>query len=370
MLSDWGANVIRIEPPPKHDRGSVTGKRRGSDEQNMHREKRSICIDLKSDEGREILQRLVLKSDVVVENFRADVKERLGLSYEHLSAIKPDIILASISGFGQTGPYSDRPCVDQVMQGMCGLMSVTGDKDGTPMRAGIAVSDTTAGMFLGQGILLALLHRERTGHGQWVHTSLLEAMLNKLDFLASRYTVDSEVPTRAGNNHPTLVPMGTYEASDGYVNIAASTDRMWKQLCEELGAPSLSQRTEFADRTSRYENRDMLARELGALIRTRSVADLTAGLNARGVPCGPVFDIAQAFENPQARHVHMTRSADHPALGTLELIRSPINLSLFPHPERFSTHAPDPGEQTREILYELGLDNADIDILLEKEICC
>ena len=370
LLADWGAKVIRIEPPPKQDRGSVTGKRRNSDEQNMHRNKRSICLDLKSEKGQKILRRLLLKCDVVVENFRADVKERLGISYEQLRAINPAIILASISGFGQTGPYADRPCVDQVMQGMCGLMSITGEADGKPTRAGIAISDTTAGMFLGQGILLALLHRERTGQGQWVHTSLMEAMLNKLDFQASRYTVDRQVPVREGNFHPTLVPMGTYEAKDGYVNIAASTERMWQHLCTVLKAPALLDQEEYKGRAARYQSREQLNKKLNELTRNFSVDELTDALNACGVPCGPVLDVRQALENEQAKHIGITQTAVHPVLGKLQLIRSPINLSQFPHPENFAFHAPDPGEQTVEILEELGLSRAEIDALISEEVCC
>jgi crotonobetainyl-CoA:carnitine CoA-transferase CaiB-like acyl-CoA transferase len=370
LLSDWGARVIRVEPPPRHDRGSVTGKRRSSDEQNMHRNKRSLCLDLKSPRGREILRRLVLKSDVVVENFRADVKERLGVSYDQLRDIKPDIILASISGFGQTGPYSDRPCVDQVMQGMCGLMSVTGEPDGKPIRAGIAISDTTAGMFLGQGILLALLHRQRTGQGQWVHTSLLESMLNKLDFQAARYTVDGKVPTREGNYHPTLVPMGTYEASDGYVNISASTERMWKNLCEVLDAPSLLMQEAYKGRSARYQNRRQLNEELNALTRTFKSEELIDALNARGVPSGPVLDIGQALYNEQTRHIGMTRRVEHPVLGELDLIRSPINMSGFPHPPQFAVHAPDPGENSEEILCDLGYNPGEIESFMREEVCC
>ena len=225
----------------------MTGRRHGSDEQNLHRNKRSLCLDLKSPRGREVLDRLVARSDVVVENFRADVKQRLGLDYERLRAINPRIILASISGFGQDGPYADRPGVDQIVQGLSGLMSITGEPGRGPMRVGIAISDTAAGMFLGQGILLALLQRERTGVGQWVHTSLLEAMLNKLDFQAARYTMSGEVPGQEGNHHPTLVPMGTFRARDGLVNIAASTQKMWDALCEALDAQApCSSAPEFA----------------------------------------------------------------------------------------------------------------------------
>ena len=218
LLADWGADVIKVEPPPRKgaQSSSVTGARRGSDEQNLHRNKRSLAINLKSDQGQKLFQRMAAEADVVVENFRSDVKYRLGVDYETLRQINPGLVYASISGFGQEGPYSSRPGVDQIIQGMSGLMSVTGEPGTGPMRVGVAISDTSAGMFLGQGILLALLHRERTGQGQWVHTSLLESMLCKLDFQAARFTMDGEVPAQQGNDHPTQVPMGTFAAADGH----------------------------------------------------------------------------------------------------------------------------------------------------------
>jgi len=223
LLADWGANVIRVEPPATgKGGGDVTGGRGSPDSQNLHRNKRGIAIDLKHEKGHALFMRMVKQSDVVVENFRKDVKYRLKVDYESVKAVNPAIVYASISGFGQAGPYSERPGVDQVIQGMSGLMSITGEPGQGPMRTGIAISDTSAGMFLGQGILLALLHRENTGEGQWVHTSLLESMLCKLDFQGARYTMKGEVPAQEGNNHPTNSPMGVFDASDGQVNLAAN----------------------------------------------------------------------------------------------------------------------------------------------------
>lgn len=368
LLADWGADVIRIEPPPPRDRGSVTGRRRGSDEQNLHRNKRSLCLDLKTPEGAEILATLVRRTDVVVENFRSVVKERLGLTYARLSTLNPRVILASISGFGQDGPYCERPGLDQIVQGMCGLSSVTGLPGHGPLRVGIAISDTTAGMFLGQGILLALLQRERTGRGQWVHTSLIEAMLNKLDFQGARYTVEGVVPTQQGNAHPTLAPMGTYRCRDGVVNIAASTDRMWSHFCQALGAESLLADTSLHSAAGRNAQRERLDAAINACTAAFTAADLTEKLNAVGVPCGPVFDIGQAFEDPQVQHLRMTRPADHPELGPLALLRSPINLSAAPHPERFFSAAPDPGAHTDAILRDLGYDDAHIAQLRDANI--
>jgi crotonobetainyl-CoA:carnitine CoA-transferase CaiB-like acyl-CoA transferase len=355
LLADWGADVVRIDPP---GRTPTLGPRRGSDEQNLHRNKRSLSLDLKSPQGRDVLARLVARSDVVVENFRSSVKERLGLTYEALARVNPRIVLASISGFGQSGPYSARPGLDQIVQGMCGLSSVTGEPGRGPYRTGIAISDTTAGMFLGQGILLALLHRERTGQGQWVHTSLLESMLNKLDFQGARYTVDGAVPRQEGNSHPTLVPMGTFDAKDGKVNICGPGAAMWAKLCDTLGAKHLVEHPAYRDQAARLAHRRELEAELNALTREHTVDELVQRLNAVGVPCGPVYDIGQAFEDPQARHLRMTRAAPHGALGDLQLLRSPINLSACPHPERFDRAAPDAGEHTDDVLRELGYDDA------------
>jgi crotonobetainyl-CoA:carnitine CoA-transferase CaiB-like acyl-CoA transferase len=353
LLADWGADVVRIDPP---GRPPTLGHRRGSDEQNLHRNKRSLSVDLKSPAGVEVLRRLVTGSDVVVENFRASVKQRLGLTYEALRAINPRIILASISGFGQSGPDAERQGLDQIVQGMSGLMSVTGEPGRGPYRVGIAISDTTSGMFLGQGILLALLHRERTGEGQWVHTSLLEAMLNKLDFQGVRYTMDGQVPGQEGNSHPTLVPMGTFDAKDGKVNICGPGATMWARLCETLDAPHLARDPRYQDQAARLANRRALEEEINALTRQRTVAELVERLSGAGVPSGPVFDIGQAFEAPQAQHLRMTRPAPHAELGPLQLLRSPINLSACPHPEAFARAAPDAGEHTDEVLRELGYD--------------
>lgn len=355
LLADWGARVIRIETPPGASGNSITGVRRGPDEQNLHRNKRSVCIDLKHPQGKALLHTLVMQADVVVENFRADVKTRLGLDYGQLKTLNPRIVLASISGFGQDGPYRDRPGVDQIVQGLSGLMSITGEPGRGPMRAGIAVSDTAAGMFLGQGILLALLHREHTGEGQWVHTSLLESMLSKLDFQGARYTMSGEVPTQQGNFHPTAVPMGVFETQDGLVNLAASTQKMWAALCGALQAEDLAQDPDYADVRSRVKHRERLNMDVNTLTRRFATADLVERLNAVGVPCGPIHDIGQAFEDPQTRHLRMTRPAPHPALGQVNLVRSPINLSGFAHPEAFHHAGPDAGEHTQEILREFGL---------------
>ncbi|RZO83679.1 MAG: CoA transferase, partial [OM182 bacterium] len=300
LLADWGADVIKIEPPPRKDAqgNSVTGGRRGPDEQNLHRNKRSLAIDLKHADGKALFHRLAKYADVVVENFRSSVKYRLGVDYDTLKAINPGLVYASISGFGQDGPDSERPGVDQIVQGMSGLMSITGEPEQGPMRVGIAISDTSAGMFLGQGILLALLHRERTGEGQWVHTSLLEAMMSKLDFQGARYTMNGEEPTQQGNDHPTQVPMGMFNAKDGHVNIAAFGGQMWQRFCDALHAQALLQHPDYQSIGSRTRHRDQIKADMNAITETFSVAELVQRLNEAGVPCGPINTIKEAFENP------------------------------------------------------------------------
>ena len=353
LLADWGANVVRIEPPPASG-GGITGARRGPDEQNLHRNKRSLCIDLKQAEGHALFMRLAAQADVIVENFRADVKHRLKVDYETVKSENESIVYASISGFGQEGPYGARPGVDQIVQGMSGLMSITGEPGRGPMRVGIAISDTAAGMFLGQGILLALLHRERTGEGQWVHTSLLEAMLNKLDFQGARYTMLGDVPGQRGNDHPTATPMGTFACNGGHVNIAAPSERMWQRFCDALDADALRNDPRYDSASKRNQRKDELNADIERTIAGRGQEEVVEKLNAAGVPCGPVNDIRDGFENPQARFLGMAKPAAHRELGDLNLIRSPINLSRFPHPERFDHAAPDAGQDSDAVLAEFG----------------
>ena len=362
LLSDWGAEVIKIEQVPNAASAgrNISGARRGSDEQNLHRNKQSLCLNLKSEQGLALFQRLAKTADIVVENFKVEVKHRLGVDYESLRALNPRLIYASISGFGQDGPYGGRAGVDQVMQGMSGLMSITGFPEGEPTRAGVAISDTTAGMFLGQGILLALLHRERTGEGQWVHTSLLEAMMCKLDFQGSRYTMHGEVADRQGNDHPTLVPMGTFAAKDGAVNIAAPTQRLWERFCQALDAQSLLHNPAYASARERAAKIGELKPAMEAITRALSVYELVERLNAVGVPCGPINSIGEAFEDAQVQHLGMAKPAPHPQLGDLSLIRSPINLSAAPQPARFDRAAPDPGQDSEAVLAQLGVSASEI----------
>ena len=370
LLADWGAEVVKIEPPPRKDGkgNSVTGGRRGPDEQNLHRNKRSLAIDLKKSEGQALFHELVEQSDVIVENFRSDVKYRLCVDYETVKAIKPGIIYASISGFGQDGPYATRPGVDQIIQGMSGLMSVTGEPGRGPMRVGVAISDTSAGMFLGQGILLALLHRERTGEGQWVHTSLLEAMMSKLDFQGARYTMKGEVAGQQGNDHPTQVPMGTFEAKDGFVNIAAFGDVMWKRFCDALNADALFADPNYQSVRDRSSKHEKIKADMNKVTSQLLVGDLVRILNEAGVPTGPINNIGEGFEDPQVKHLKLAKPAPHPELGDLSLVRSPINLSLFPQSDSFDSAAPDPGQNSETVLRDMGFDESRIVSLKEEGV--
>jgi len=361
LLADWGANVIRIEPPPAVTGGGMTGGTDNPDSQNLHRNKRGLTINLKSDEGLALFLRLVRKTDIVVENFRRDVKHRLGVDYESLKKINPAIIYGSISGYGQEGPYSERPAVDQVIQGISGLMSITGVPGEGPMRAGVAISDTSAGMFLGQGILLALLHREKTGEGQWVHTSLLEAMLSKLDFQGARYTMDGEVPGQEGNNHPTNSPMGLFETADGMVNLAASTNKMFRAFAGAVGHPELAEDERFRSARSRYENRDEVWQAVNNITRQIETQELVLLANEAGCPCGPVYDIGEAFEDEHVRYLEMVRPAPHTERGEVNLVRSPINMSAFRMEGGFERSGPKPGEHTEEILLEMGFGAGEIE---------
>ena len=365
LLADWGADVIKIEAPPSALGAgrAVTGARRGPDEQNLHRNKRGLALNLKAPQGHELFMRLARSADVVVENFKAEVKHRLQVDYESVKAVNPAIIYASISGFGQDGPYGGRAGVDQIIQGMSGLMSITGEPGSGPWRVGIAISDTSAGMFLGQGILLALLHRERTGEGQWVHTSLLEAMLCKLDFQGARYTMSGEVPGQEGNDHPYQTPMGVFRASDGPVNIAAPSQRLWERFCRALGADELFNRPEYRRAGERARRKAALNADINAVTAGFTTDELVRELNRAGVPCGPINDIGQAFEDEQVRHLRMVKPAQHPDLGALGLIRSPINLSAHRQADQFERAAPDPGQDSEAILAEFGYGPTEVDAL-------
>jgi formyl-CoA transferase len=347
QLAEMGANVIKVE-----NRAEDDFARDGFDFQNLHRNKRSITLDLKNPRGVEVLKRLVAKADVLVENYRPDVKHRLGIDYETLSKVNPRLVYGSISGFGQSGPYRDRPGYDQIAQGMGGLMSITGLPGQGPVRVGIPVADLTAGMFLAHGILAALLERERSGRGQWVHTSLLEAMIRMLDFQASRWTLGKEIPPQAGNDHPTGIPTGVFKTSDGHINIAASGQVMYRRLCEAIGAPALIDDPRFKSPADRSKNRRVMNEELDRVLMPKPSAHWVDVLNKAGVPCGPIYNVKEVFDDPHVQALGLATTVEHPRLGKQVVQNLPVTLSRTPGAVRSAS--PDMGAHTDEILGELG----------------
>jgi crotonobetainyl-CoA:carnitine CoA-transferase CaiB-like acyl-CoA transferase len=363
QLADMGAAVIKVETRDDPDQ---TFARHGFDFQNLHRNKRSLTLDLKKPEGVVILKKLVAKADVLVENYRPDVKRRLGIDYETLSAINPRLIYGSISGFGQTGPYRDRPGYDQIAQGTGGLMSITGLPGQGPVRVGIPVADLTAGIFLAQGILVALFERTKSGKGQWVHTSLLEAMVTMLDFQAARWLIGKEIPPQAGNDHPTGIPTGVFKTADGHINIAASGQQMFRRLCEALGLEPLIDDPRFKAPPDRSKNRHELTRELEKGTSTRTSAQLVDALNKAGVPSGPILNVKEVFENEQVQHLGLAVPVTSPTLGDLRVQRVPVTLSRTPGSVRMPT--PEAGEHNEEILRDLGYGPEDIARLRREEV--
>ena len=355
QLADFGADVIKIEPP---DQSPVDGPRHSSDFQNLHRNKRSMTLDLKHPQGLAVFRRLVETADVVVENFRPDVKTRLGIDYEAVRAINPRIVYASISGYGQDGPYRMRPGFDQIAQGMGGLMSITGLPGQGPVRAGIAVADMAAGLYCALGIMTALLEREVSGQGQWVQTSLLQAQIGLLDFQATRWLMDGVVPPQAGNDHPTVYPMGVFPAADGLINIAASGDDMWRKLCDELGLQRIVDDARFADGGRRSRNRAALYEIIAETTSAKPAREWIERLNAIGVPCGPIYTIDQVFADPQVQALGIAQSVTHPKLGETTLVGQPVELSRTPG--KIEAPTPAHGAHTDDVLRDLGYDAQEI----------
>jgi formyl-CoA transferase len=358
QLADWGANVIKIDALSEAAGEQPGGPRHGSDFQNLHRNKRAIALDLKKSEGLAAFFRLAAKADVVVENFRPDVKTRLGIDYESLRRINPGIVYGSISGFGQDGPYHERPGFDQIAQGMGGLMSITGAPGGGPMRVGIPVADLTAGLFCAMGILTALLERDVSGKGQWVQTSLLQAQIFMLDFQAARWLMEKEVAGQAGNNHPTSIPTGVFRTSDGFINIATTGGRIWERCAEALGAPEWITDPAYATAPARSKNRDALNAAIEARTATRTTAEWVNTLNNAGVPCGPIYHIDQTFADPQVKHLRMAQQVPTDDGRDFELVSQPVTLSRTP--SRIAARPPEFGEHTDAVLREFGFSDEEI----------
>ena len=364
QLADWGADVIKIEMPLAED--DDTGKRDKADFQNLHRNKRSLTLNLKSPEGKDIFYKLVKTADVVVENYRPDVKFRLGIDYETLSQMNPGLVYGSISGFGQDGPYANRPGVDQIIQGMSGLMSVTGAPGQGPMRTGAALADVGTGLYLALGILTALLERDVSGEGQWVHTSLLESMMGILDFQAAAWLFDKRVPQQAGNNHPNTIPTGTFETQDGHLNIGSGSQGRWVKLCKAFGDEALTYKPGFASPDDRRRNRDAVNEAITEHFRKRPTAEWIEKLNAVGVPCGPIYTVDQAFNDPQVQHLGIAAKVEHPRLGQRHVVGQPIHLSRTPWEMRNAT--PDAGEHNDDILSELGFSASEVSELRSQRV--
>jgi crotonobetainyl-CoA:carnitine CoA-transferase CaiB-like acyl-CoA transferase len=356
QLADWGAQVLKIETPGGA-KGDVigSGNRHGADYQNLHRNKRAMTLNLKDKEGHAIFLKLAEKADVVVENYRSDVKHRLKIDYDTLSKVNPRIIYGSISGFGQDGPDATRPGVDQIAQGMGGLMSITGEPGKGPMRVGIPIADLCAGIFLSQGILLALMQRQATGVGQSVHTSLLESQIFMLDLQAARWLIAHEVPGQVGNDHPTSMPTGVYPTSDGYINIAASGDALWERFCKTLDAPELFSHPEHTTDALRAKNRKGLNERIGEITGKKTGAYLVKLLNDAGVPCGPINSIDQTFAEPQVQHLGIAKTVNHPKLGPIKVVGQPIHLTKAPQPAEYRP-TPDLGQDTDDVMKSLGYD--------------
>jgi crotonobetainyl-CoA:carnitine CoA-transferase CaiB-like acyl-CoA transferase len=360
ILADFGADVIRVEPPPGVDPNEAmfAADRAGGDFQNLNRNKRSLSLNLKKAEGREILRRLVEDADVVVENWRPDVKARLGADYESLNAINPRIILASISGFGQDGPYANRPGFDQTVQGMSGLMSVTGMPGQGPLRAGMAAGDMSAGLYTAIGILVALIERETSGRGQWVQTSLLHSLIAMMDFQAARFLNEGDIPQRAGNDHPTSCPTGLFDAQDGPFNLGSSGEGNWQRLCNTLGHPEWIDDPHFLTEKLRVVHRERVAAVLQPVFATHTVAHWVDVLNNAGVPCGPVYTVPQVFEDSQVRHLQVARSVQSSRGVPVHVISQPVVLSRTP--AHIESAAPEWGEHNDEVLREARYDAAAI----------
>ncbi len=369
FLADMGAEVIKVEDPDGGDPVRHQGEARNGYSlyfASFNRNKRSITLDLRSPDGKEILRDLLRGADVVVDNYRPGVMDRMGFGREALRAIKPDIVSCHITGFGLDGPYRDRPSFDFIAQAMSGFMSVNGNEDGPPMRAAPPISDLVAGAYAAMGILAALVRRARTGQGEEVSTALTDSMTSMLAFLATNYFATGKLPQRTGNDHALVAPYGLFEASDGQIAVAPSNDSFYARLIDALGLDDLRDREEYRTNASRFERRSAINAEVNARTRLNTVAHWIEKLNAAGVPCGRVMNLAEVFDDPQTQHQQMRITIEHPLHGRQDVLGFPIKFSDEP----CRIHRPPPvlGGDTDALLREIGRDAGTIAALRERGV--
>lgn len=368
LLADMGAEVIKIEIPGRGDELRYHGVQVNGESAYfvmMNRNKKSLTLDLRSDDGKEIFRRLVLGADVVVENFRPDVMRKLDLHYDALRELNPRIVYCGLTGFGKDGPYALRPSFDFIAQGMSGLMSVTGSEKGEPVRVGVPISDQVAALYAAYGIVAALHARQQTGVGQEVQVSLVDGMISLLSFQADKYFGAGEVPVPGGNDHPVTSPYGTFKARDGYINVAPAGDPMWERFAHALGLGDLIQDPRFLTNDLRRENRQEINRIITQITSQRTMADWIEYLNKAGVPCGPIYSVDQTFADPQVQHQEMMLEIEQPS-GKVKTLGFPIKMSATPAALR--RPAPQLGEHGSEILRGLGYTQAEVEALRARQV--